>query len=146
MPGARRTGKKLQEVARWQIEWGDRAESLIERHEERGETIPENLYCPPILAGYEEWISAFWELSTERQIGFAAGPIPGSAISRRCEEMGIVDLDEIASFRGAIRAMDRVILADLSDSHQSSGGIRSKPHVSSRPMTFDLFDAMFEQK
>nr|WP_110749001.1 hypothetical protein [Phyllobacterium leguminum] len=58
--------------------------------------------------------------------------------------MGIVDLDEIASFRGAIRAMDRVILADLSDSPQSSGGTSSKPHVSSRPMTFELFDVMFD--
>ena len=56
------------------------------------------------MAGYDGWYRDFFELSTDRQIGMAVGPIPAASIERqgRCE-----------LFRRVIRAMDRVYLAHV---------------------------------
>lgn len=62
-------------------------------------------------------MKAFWELSTERPIGWTTGPIPHSAVLRygeRCE------LDEamIDVFLQVIRAMDSGYLKFLSDERE----------------------------
>lgn len=50
--------------------------------------------------------NAFWELSTERQIGMGLGPIPWTAIVAYARELRFDDDDERERFRGLIRAMD----------------------------------------
>ena len=73
-----------------------------------GRTIPEVFYPPEIPSGYETWVDAFWELSTDRALGFGgAGPIPNSAI--RAYSSGW-PADEREAFRVCIRAMDSVFL------------------------------------
>ena len=48
---------------------------------ERGRDAPEGFYDRPEVEPHLAWLwSAFWELSTERQLGMAVGPIPGSKI------------------------------------------------------------------
>lgn len=48
---------------------------------------------------------AFWELNTERPMGFALGPIPARAIREHAEAAGIFG-DAFDSFRTVIRALD----------------------------------------
>lgn len=83
------------------------------------------------MAGYEEWLWAFFELSNDRQIGMAAGPIPSSSILNWCEGW---DYDEMAAFRTCIRAMDAVYL----DQSRTD-----KPKVPEKRMGPEMFDAMF---
>lgn len=69
--------------------------------------IPDELEPPELLPGARWLYDAFWELSTDRQIGMAAGPIPASSIAR--ETVGWPD-DDAEAFRIAMREMDGVWL------------------------------------
>lgn len=55
------------------------------------------------MPGAADWLAAFWELCTDRQIGMAMGDIPAASIDRVAREYGA----EAADFRHCIRAMDR---------------------------------------
>ena len=60
------------------------------------------------MPGLDEWLMAFWELSTDRQIGMnVVGPIPAASVDRWARSYP----GEEDAFRSAIRAMDRVFLA-----------------------------------
>lgn len=79
----------------------------------QGRAIPDRLKPPPIFAGFEPWVEAFWELSTDRQIGFGgAGPIPSRAIADYARNM---KPSEAEFFRVCVRAMDSVFLSDGQD-------------------------------
>ena len=77
---------------------------MADRYIRRGKPVPDSLIGPDVLPGYEDWYRAFHELSTDRQIGMAVGPIPAAAIDRHGGG---------AFFRRVIRAMDRVYLAHV---------------------------------
>lgn len=79
-------------------------------YQRRGIPIPDDLWPPDLLPGAQEWLDAFIELSTERQMGMGLGPIPSSAIDR-----WPVDDVERPAFRACIRAMDREYLAHSRD-------------------------------
>lgn len=122
---------------------------------DRGEPVPAHLIPPDVLPEYHVWIEAFWELSSERQIGMGYGKIPHSAIRRWSDREGM-DEDEAESFLGAIRVMDRVWLAEISKETEDARSDKStvagtvtkpagskKQRISSRPMSPNLFDALF---
>lgn len=75
-------------------------------YQRRGLPIPDDLWPPTLLPGAEEWLDAFLEMSCDRQLGMAAGPIPSASIDR----WPISD-DERPAFRACIRAMDKAYLA-----------------------------------
>lgn len=54
--------------------------------------------------------AAFWELSTERQIGMGTGPIPVSKIYEHAPRVGM----SINPFKRIIRSMDDEYLSHLS--------------------------------
>lgn len=68
-------------MLRWNNQWGKNAEHwqhLISL----GREVPAEYYeCPDIEPHLNLIWSAFWDLSTERQIGMGIGPIPVSKIS-----------------------------------------------------------------
>lgn len=75
-----------------------------------GKDIPDNLTPPDIFPGFDGWLDDFWELSTDRQLGFgSAGPIPKSSIDRHVMGWKPSDAD---LFRSVIRALDRVVLSN----------------------------------
>jgi hypothetical protein len=78
---------------------GAGAQAEIDKHEENGRTPPAYLYPPDLLPGADEWLGAFWEMSTDRR--FSGGPIPAESIDR-----WPVHPDEADTFRRCIRAMD----------------------------------------
>jgi hypothetical protein len=54
--------------------------------------------------------TAFWELSCDRQLGMAPGPIPFTSIDRYAGRYGIRQIDDFEGFRHVMRAMDGVYL------------------------------------
>lgn len=62
----------------WQAQHGATAETYRATLKDRGAPIPAYLIPPDLMPGLEAWLTAFWELRTERR--FAEGPIPASAI------------------------------------------------------------------
>lgn len=56
-----------------------------------------------MLPGLEGWYDAFYDLSSDRQIGMVAGPLPDSSIRKYVE--GWCDEDAQA-FKHCMRAMD----------------------------------------
>ena len=97
----------------WQLLYASTADQEAEALEANGRPVPTYLYAPDVLPGFEPWLLAFWELSTDRQIGGErTGPIPAASIARECVDM---EPDEAALFRRCIRALDRVYLAHLTN-------------------------------
>lgn len=103
------------------------------------------MFAPEILPGYEPWVDAFWDASTERQIGMGIGLVPISAIESAAARIGIEDPDEFERFKGAMRAMDRVWLDEVRKETDASGTTsKAQPVVSSQPLnTPAMFDAIF---
>lgn len=103
--------------------------------------MPAHLIPPPLEPEYESWLRAFWELSSERQIGFGLGSIPHSAIRNWADRAGY-DEDESESFLGAMRVLDRVWLEQASSKSDST--TQQQPdRIVDQPLTGPLFDALF---
>lgn len=62
---------------------------------------------PDFLPGVESWYEDFWELSTDRQIGMAAGPIPRASIIEHTRDWPQDDAD---MFHLCMRRMDGLYL------------------------------------
>lgn len=56
---------------------------------------------------------AFWNLSTDRQVGFATGPIPWTAVDRYAVRHHIDDADAFERFHSLLRSMDGAYLEHL---------------------------------
>src|SRR5690554_1936865 len=97
-------GKKLSDALRWQIHTAPAYEAAVKQ----GKFIVE-LEPPELLPGLSEWLDDFFELSTDRQIGMVAGPIPKASIDRHVEGWSH---DEADMFRACMRAMDSVYLSN----------------------------------
>lgn len=75
-----------------------------------GDPIPEALADKPELeAGLDFYWYAFWEMSSDRQIGMAEGPIPWSTMDRWSRRHDIVG-DEFDRLLIMIKNMDGVYL------------------------------------
>jgi len=81
-----------------------------------GTDLEPESWPPDLLPGLSPWITAFWELNTERQLGTSLGPIPVSKI-RECSARYAQD-DSIL-FLACIRAMDAELMAfDPEEQHE----------------------------
>lgn len=77
----------------------------------------------------EFYLSAFWDLSTTRGIGFAPGPIPWNRIRDYAEYVGL-DKDVGFAFAAVIRRLDvhyLDVLASQSAGSTGEGGKSSLP-------------------
>lgn len=69
--------------------------------------LPDRIKNKPILLpGLHFIYSAFWELTTCRQIGMVEGPIPWTAIYQYALAHGIHDSDEIDRLSALVKHMD----------------------------------------
>lgn len=79
------------------------------KREAAGDRIPDVVGGPPFRPIPELprrlgfYLSAFYELSTSRQMGMAVGPIPFEAIDRYATRYGVRNFER---FRSLIRALD----------------------------------------
>lgn len=69
---------------------------------------PDALAPPEILDGLGGWYEDFWELTTERQLGFGIGPIPANVIDMHTKGWTYEDAD---MFKSCIRSMDAVYMS-----------------------------------
>lgn len=69
--------------------------------------MPEDAIAPEIPAEARFAYAAFNELSTDRAVGMAMGPIPFSGIDSYARRYGILDTDEFDRFRVLIRVIER---------------------------------------
>ena len=96
----------------WRSRFGEVERKLLDRHYRTGEPLPRKLEEAPRLH-YGLWFyqESFDELSTERQIGMAAGPIPHSALVAYCDRLCMTD-DSSWYFCEIIRRMDSAWLRE----------------------------------
>jgi hypothetical protein len=88
----------------WHAQHGANAEKYRKTLAERGvRNIPEYLFQPEELPGVGQWVSAFFELSTDRRV--VGGPIPWSSIKAYP-----VAPDEADIFHRCIRDADAAYL------------------------------------
>ena len=64
---------------------------------------------PELLPGLDFYFTAYRELSYDRPVGMALGPIPWSSIIKWGELHGITDLDDLDVLIHHIRAMENAI-------------------------------------
>lgn len=75
---------------------------------------------PPDLHDIEWYLwNAFWELSTDRQLGMGSGPIPWSSIERFASRHPAI---EPGTFSQIMRAMDGAYLDAKSEEESRSRG------------------------
>lgn len=78
-----------------------------------GREIPDKIQnAPKLIMGLEFVLDAFFELDTERQLGFSPGPIPRSAIKNYANEYDMYG-NEFDEFLFLIRRMDTSHLVQL---------------------------------
>jgi len=70
--------------------------------------LPDEYLDRPLLVSGTEFLwNAFWELTTDRQLGFGAeGRIPATSIRTFARDHGIEDPDDYAWFLAVMREMD----------------------------------------
>ena len=121
----------------WALQYGEAYEVAMKG----AGGMPDHLSPPDLLPGADVWLSAFWELSTDRQIGMAAGPIPAASIARHTA--GWADV-EAEGFRRCIRAMDRAYLEAIAPGPDGKPKQRPDPAIaaSDNPAR-DVFRAVF---
>jgi hypothetical protein len=117
---------------KWALENPD-AQRRAEKIASRGRTVPEHLVAPPVLPGFEGWMSDFHDLSSDRMFGQVVGPVPKASVDRHVAGW---PPGEAATFRAAVHAMDDVYLG-----HLRRGGAPEEPE-SDNPAR-DALDAAF---
>ena len=71
-----------------------------------GQPIPDRILNAPEIPDFMQfYFDAFFELTTDRQIGFGEGPIPSRSIRELCDRLDL-DYDERRDFVYFIRLMD----------------------------------------
>jgi len=109
---------------------------------------------PDLMPGSVQLLLGFWELTTDRQIGFGAvGPIPSLAISWWMDREGIDDDEDRKLCRLCLRAMDDVYMTHVNKAAgRSTGGQQGRSTLDDElekskrlpPMTPAIFDSMFK--
>jgi hypothetical protein len=97
-------------------------EVLIERGQPPPSWYEEEPDYPP---GLDFYMRAFWQLSTERQIGFSVGPIPVSKIEEFGEKRGY-DPITLDIFRHLIREVDAAYLDWLTKEREKKNRKRKR--------------------
>jgi len=86
------------------------------------ELPPKIANAPTLLLGSDLWMDAFYELSSERQVGLMLGPIPWSSVRRwgQCFNLDEEQLEDLHWY------MSRLDAAFLKHSATTGGGSGQK--------------------
>ena len=79
---------------------------------------------PPRSPVDDFYMSAFWSLSTCRQMGFSPGPIPWNHVKEYAEYAGL-DRENAFALEVIIRAMDEAYLDDCAKRQERETQLRS---------------------
>ena len=88
----------------------DKEKAIIDECKRLGDPLPDRIANAPTVPNFMElYVDAFFDLSTDRQIGFGEGPIPHRSITDYCSKLEL-DYDEERDFIYFIRLMDSAYL------------------------------------
>jgi hypothetical protein len=123
------------------MEQGAHEAKIVEQAQKLKMPLPPTMQNKPeLLAGLEFYWRAFWELSTDRDIGMAEGPIPWTAMNQYAARYDVQG-DEFDRFVLLIKAMDSVYIERRSAQHKkamnkasrnNSGPIKKPQHITPR--------------
>lgn len=95
------------ELLRWEHQWGGISKEWQERFIAAGRAPDESFFKRPELDALEMALhAAFYDLSTERQIGMAIGPIPRSKMRAYASSELQLSADEADWFCGVLSRID----------------------------------------
>jgi hypothetical protein len=81
---------------------------------DQGRDVPDDFHERPEIERHLIWLwNAFWELSTERQLGMSVGPIPGSKIGEYLRDEMELTGAEYDRARAIIRKTDNAYVEML---------------------------------
>jgi hypothetical protein len=113
----------------WQHQWGGQIKHW-QFMAERGREPPDAYYERPEIEPHLTWLwNSFWELSTERQIGMAIGPIPVSKIREYLRDEMELTGPEYERARTIIRRVDDAYSAMLNRPRNSGPGMSDSAKV-----------------
>lgn len=99
---------------------GEAAKTERDALEKAGKPVPDRLRMPDILPGCDEYLEAFFELSSDRQIGMVPGPLPAASIARHVQGWDTAEADR---FRQVMRALDAVFMAERNTDGKPQGKV-----------------------
>lgn len=76
---------------------------MVRQYTANGKQVPKRAEPPELEPGLELYLHGFFDLDTERQIGYGIGPIPHSKIIEYCY---FYDIDDVYYFMSVIRELD----------------------------------------
>lgn len=92
-------------MLRWNADFGEKHDYWLAKVRD-GQRAPEPFYDRPYLDENEQfYLTAFYDLATERQFGMVVGPIPRSSVRAYAGEFGIHG-SELDFFWSVIRQVD----------------------------------------
>lgn len=107
---------------------------MVERNLELGLKLPDWYEDEPETTSHHDFLLRdFWDLSSERQIGFSVGPIPTSKIEERAERNGFDDA-MMRIYKALIRMLDSKFQKWVNSEREKAGkGSGRVPTESKRP-------------
>lgn len=106
---------------KWELEWQTRGYEVLAKAA-RSAPLPEWFLREPIpRESTRSYLTAFWELSTERQVGQVLGPIPESRVREHGIRVGLQG-GSMELFRSVIRALDGAYLEHATRRRKAAEG------------------------
>lgn len=98
------------------LEMGGKEQNIVKQSKRDNKPIPAGVMnAPQLLPGLEMYLRAFFDLSTDRQIGFSGlGPVPYSSIAGYAESFGLDD-SETYDFAYLIKQLDAAFLTQMEE-------------------------------
>ena len=102
------------------MQQGKNEAKIVELAQKMGQPLPEKIANKPILrSGLEVYWRAFWECSTDRDIGMAEGPIPWTAINDWGKRYGFED-ESFERLILILKMMDSAYIEERTKSHKKA--------------------------
>lgn len=110
----------------YELQQGAHEAKIVEQAQKLGMPLPAVMANKPrLLMGLDFYWRAFWELSTDRDIGMAEGPIPWTAMNQWAIRYNIVNY-EFDRFVILIKGMDSVYIDHRTKQHKKKLSSASK--------------------
>ena len=95
--------------------------------ERLGRNVPTLQTRPELPVYLELYLTAYMQLSTDRQIGMVVGSIPYGAILNWCYSMGMEDIDDIDDLATVVWKVDSMVQEHFKKQTKTPIGGQPKP-------------------
>lgn len=104
----------------YELQQGKSEAKIVKLAQQTGQKLPDRIANKPVLrVGLEIYWRAFWECSTDRDIGMAEGPIPWSAINAWGQRYGFTG-EEFERLVLILKALDSEYIEERTKTHKKA--------------------------